>query len=336
MFRFLVSAVNFIASNFNEFLGKNGPYMSAAIAFYAFFSLFPLSLALIAVFSLVLGVEGFEERLIDGLRQQIPVLAEADDEFLGNFFESISRGRVAGGVIATIGLFWVSQQVFSAIRKSVNVIWGINKTRPFLTERVMDIALMFGASTLLFASVFITGAMAYIQDLSAIWLPDAPISDEQLWSRLALLVPPFLSFNVFLTIYWWLPNTKLHFRDVWLTSLLGAIAFEISKAIFIFYLRNMSGVATSIYGGVSTIIVLMIFVYVSAIILLVGAMLTSRYAFYLAEKEQNERNESLSRSLERIRTTSSLPGMPNPVPAGAQELDHPEGPGAVRNEDKFV
>ncbi|MEK9676529.1 MAG: YhjD/YihY/BrkB family envelope integrity protein, partial [Chloroflexota bacterium] len=128
----------------------------------------------------------------------------------------------------------------------------------------------------------------------------------------------------------------LHFRDVWLTSLLGAIAFEISKAIFIFYLRNMSGVATSLYGGVSTIIVLMIFVYVSANILLVGAMLTSRYAFYLAEKEQNERNESLSRSLERIRTTSSLPGMPNPVPAGAQELDHPEGPGAVRNEDKFV
>ena len=76
----------FIVSNFNEFLGKNGPYMSAAIAYYAFFALFPLSLALIAVFSLVLHIEGFEEQLIQGLRIQIPVLAEADDEFLGNFF----------------------------------------------------------------------------------------------------------------------------------------------------------------------------------------------------------------------------------------------------------
>ena len=81
------------------------------------------------------------------------------------------------------------------------------------------------------------------------------------------------------------------------------------------------------------IIVLMIFVYVSAIILLVGAMLTSRYAFYLAETEQKKRNTSLSRNLERIRSTSSLPGMPNPVPAGAAESIFSEAPGAMRHDD---
>jgi len=311
----------FIVSNFNEFLGKNGPYMSAAIAYYAFFALFPLSLALIAVFSLVLHIEGFEEQLIEGLRIQIPVLAEADDEFLGNFFQSISRGRTVGSIVAIVGLFWVSQQVFSAIRKSINVIWGIEKTRPFLTERLMDIALMFGAATLLFASVFITGLLTFFQELSSILLPNAPISDPALWRQFAVLVPLFLSFSVFLTLYWWLPNTKLQFRQVWPTALAGAAAFEISKVIFIFYLRNASGVATSIYGGLSTIIVLMIFVYVSSIILLVGAMLTSRYAFYLAQSEQKKRNRSLSKSLERIRGTSYLPGMPNPTPAGVDESE---------------
>ena len=334
MFSALVLVVKFATSNFNEFLGKNGPYMSAAIAYYAFFSLFPLSLALIAVFSLVLGMQNFEDQLIDGLRQQIPVLAEADDEFLGNFFTSLKAGRTAGGVVAIIGLFWVSQQVFSAIRKSINVIWGINKTRPFLTERLMDIALMFGAATLLFASVFITGLVTFIQELSAIWLPDAPISDPALWQHFAVFVPVVLNFLVFLTLYWWLPNTKLRFKEVWPTAVLGAVAFEISKAIFIFYLRNLSGVATTVYGGVSVIIVLMIFVYVSAIILLVGAMLTSRYAFYLAETEQKRRNRSLSHNLERIRGTSSLPGMPNPVPTGAQDAEFVDGenPGAMRRE----
>ena len=266
-------------------------------------------------------LKGFEEQLIEGLRIQIPVLAEADDEFLGNFFESISRGRAVGSVVAIVGLFWVSQQVFSAIRKSINVIWGIEKTRPFLTERLMDIALMFGAATLLFASVFITGLLTFFQELSAILLPDAPISDPVLWRQSAVLVPLLLSFFVFLTLYWWLPNTKLRFRDVWPTALAGAAAFEISKVIFIFYLRNVSGVATSIYGGLSTIIVLMIFVYVASIILLVGAMLTSRYAFYLAQSEQKKRNSSLSKSLERIRGTPSLPGMPNPAPAGVHESE---------------
>jgi membrane protein len=334
MFNAIVFTVKFVASNFNEFLAKNGPYMSAAIAYYAFFSLFPLSLALIAVLSLVLGIEGFETKLIDGLREQIPVLAEADDEFLGNFFESIAKGRTAGGVVAIIGLFWVSQQVFSAVRKSINVIWGINKTRPFFTERLMDIGLMFGAATLLFASVFITGVISFFQDLSAIWLPDAPINDEVLWQQFAVFLPFILTFTVFLTLYWWLPNTKLRFKEVWPTAVAGAAAFEISKAVFVFYLRNMADVATNIYGGVSAIIVLMIFVYVSAIILLVGAMLTSRYAFYLTETEQKKRNKSLSRSLERIRGTASLPGMPNPVPAGAQEPEFAEGPGAMRRDEE--
>jgi membrane protein len=334
MFSAFIAIIKFIASNFNEFLAKNGPYMSAAIAYYAFFSLFPLTLALIAVFSLFLGIEGFEEDLIAGLQEQIPVLADTgdtDDSFLVNFFESIKGGRTAGGVVAVIGLFWVSQQVFSAIRKSINVIWGINKTRPFFTERLMDIALMFGAATLLFASVLITTGITFIQDISAIWLPDAPISDPALWQRAAVVIPLVLSCIVFLTLYWWLPNTKLRFKEVWPTALAGAAAFEISKAIFVFYLRNMGGVTNNIYGGLSAIIVLMIFVYVSALILLVGAMLTSRYAYYLAETEQKKRNRSLSRSLARIRGTASLPGMPNPVPTGAQGLGDDDEPEIRRN-----
>ena len=124
---------------------------------------------------------------------------------------------------------------------------------------------------------------------------------------------------------------KLRFKEVWPTALAGAAAFEISKAVFVFYLRNMSNVANNIYGGVSAIIVLLIFVYVSAIILLVGAMLTSRYAFYLAETEQKKRNRLLSRSLSRIRGTASLPGMPNPVPTGAQEPDDDDDPDVRRN-----
>ena len=239
---------------------------------------------MIAVFSLVgPGIDGMEEKLIEALREQIPVLAEADDEFLGNFFESISKGRGVGSIIAIIGLFWVSQQVFSSIRKNINIIWGIDKTRPFLKERIIDLALMFGASTLLLVSVFISGFLVFIEDLTKIILPETPDIVPVLWKQLALFLPWIFTYIVFLVLYWWLPNVKVKFKEVWLTSLLGAIAFEISKFVFIFYLRNMSGMASNIYGGVSTIIVLMIFIYVSSIILLVGAMLTMRYSYYLSK-----------------------------------------------------
>ena len=307
MFLYILKILKFVISVLNEFLHKNGASLSASISFYTFFSLFPLLLGLIAVFSLVgPGIDGMEEKLIEALREQIPVLAEADDEFLGNFFESISKGRGVGSIIAIIGLFWVSQQVFSSIRKNINIIWGIDKTRPFLKERIIDLALMFGASTLLLVSVFISGFLVFIEDLTKIILPETPDIVPVLWKQLALFLPWIFTYIVFLVLYWWLPNVKVKFKEVWLTSLLGAIAFEISKFVFIFYLRNMSGMASNIYGGVSTIIVLMIFIYVSSIILLVGAMLTMRYSYYLSNLEQRNQNDKLSKNLQRIRSIPSL------------------------------
>ena len=198
MFVFIVKLLKFVLSVLNEFLHKNGASLSASISFYTFFSLFPLLLGLIAVFSLVgPGIDGMEEKLIEALREQIPVLAEADDEFLGNFFESISKGRGVGSVIAIIGLFWVSQQVFSSIRKNINIIWGIDKTRPFLKERIIDLALMFGASTLLLVSVFTSGFLVFIEDLTKIILPETPdivMETISIISSLDIHIYCFLSF----------------------------------------------------------------------------------------------------------------------------------------------
>ncbi len=321
--------LKFVASNFNEFLDKNGPYMSAAIAFYAFFALFPLSLALITIFSFFLGIEGFEERLIEGLETQIPVLGEQSDTFLTDFFESLRSGREITSAVAVLGLIFASKAVFSSIRKSMNAIWGITKTRPFLTEQAMDFLLLVGAALLLIISFSITTIFGYFEDITAIVAPNTPVSADELWAQIARLSPPVLSFFVFLILYWWLPNTKLRFKEVFPTALLGAAAFEISKGVFILYLQNAAGLANGVYGGVSAIIVLMVFVYVSAIILLVGAQVTSRWAFYLATREQQRQNERLSLNLARIRSTPSLPGLPLPMPTGASDegdWEDAEGP----------
>jgi len=106
---------------------------------------------------------------------------------------------------------------------------------------------------------------------------------------------------VFLILYWWLPNIKLRLSDVWTTALLGAFGFEVSKIVFIYYVRNVSAMTSSIYGGVSMIIILMIFIYVSSIIMLICAILTSKYAFWLAERKQKKSNKTLSENLLRVR-----------------------------------
>ncbi len=316
--RLLIRFIGFCASNFNEFLDKNGPYMSAAISFYALFSIFPLVLALVTVFGFFLGMENFKDRIVEALVTQIPVLRD-QRAGLAELLDGITGSSAVNSVVAVLGLLWVSTGVFGSIRKSVNTIWGIKKTRPFVQERLMDFALLFGASSVLFASLYATTLLSFLQEQQTFMLLGRQASGSVL-SRLASgLLPPILSFGVFFILYWWLPNTKLRFRDVVLTAIGAALAFEGAKFGFVFYLRNVGG-AGDIYGAVAAIIVFMAWVYVSAIILLVGAQLTARYTGHVARVEQRRRIEMLARNLERVRLTPPMTGLEAqlaPPPDGA-------------------
>jgi membrane protein len=323
--RLFIRFIAFCASNFNEFLEKNGPYMSAAVSFYALFSLFPLFLALVIVFGLFLGIENFKTRLVEALVTQVPVLAGSNN-FIHEVLTSIDASPAVTTTVAVAGLLWVSTGVFGSIRKSVNSIWGIKKTRPFVQERLMDFALMFGATSLLFASLYTTTLVSFISETNTFIFLGAQTSGS-VASRLILgLLPPVLSFCVFLVLYWWLPNIKLHLRHVVPTALGGALAFEAAKFSFVFYLRAELGPET-LYGQMGAVIILMAWVYVSAIILLVGAQLTARYTGWIARREQLLRNEVLSRNLERVRLVSTLPGL-TALPQATYQGGLPSGNGS--------
>ena len=77
--RFFLWLFSLIADITNEFIEKNVPLLSAAISFYAFFSIFPLLLAIIMVFSIFLGLPDFEKTILDSLKNLIPIFDEKED-----------------------------------------------------------------------------------------------------------------------------------------------------------------------------------------------------------------------------------------------------------------
>lgn len=298
--RFVLWFIRFTGDITNEFIEKNVPFMCASISFYAFFSLFPLLLGLIMIFSIFLGIQGFEQTLIDSLKNVIPIFDEQDDEFLKSFFDSLTSNRLATSTLAGIGLLFASSAVFGTIRKSINFIWEIDKKRTFFQERRIDFSMLFIASFLLISSFVLTTGLSFLSELVSITFPDSPLIDQNIWNRLALLVPPLLTFLVFIICYWWLPNIELSFFSVLPAAILATLAEEINKMIFILYLRNFSGISGSIYGGVSAIIVLMAFIYLSSIILLIGAQISARNTVYLNIRKQNKQNKKLELSIERL------------------------------------
>ena len=85
-----------------------------------------------------------------------------------------------------------------------------------------------------------------------------------------------ISFSIFMAIYKFLPNTKTYWRFIWVGALLAAILFEVSKGLFLWYLENFAQF-DQLYGNLASVVILMIWTYISAMILIAGAELSSEY-----------------------------------------------------------
>ena len=291
----------FLYRNVNDFMSVNGHYLAAAIAFYSFLSIFPLSIALITLWRFVVGIEGFEDRLITGIVTQIPVLAETEGpSFVEGFIHNVSNDPAVTSSLTGLGLFIAGMGVFGSIRKSVNVIWGIHRPRPFLIERAIDFIMMMVASSLLFLAVLLSAIFSFIEEITELLATEVAPFDQWFFLVAGLIIPSAITYAVFTVIYWWLPNTKVRLLEIFGVALLTTVVFEIAKYVFIFFLRNSGGLLASIYGSISTVMMFFFFVYVESIVLLAGAMLSAKWTNHLRIRDQRRQNRMLIANLRRI------------------------------------
>ena len=311
-FSWVDQAFWFVYHNVNDFMSVNGHYFAAAIAFYSFLSIFPLSIALITLWRLSVGIEGFEDRLITGIVAQIPVLAETEGpSFVEGFIHNVSNQPALTSSLTGLGLFIAGMGVFGSIRKSVNVIWGIQRPRPFLTERAIDFAMMTVASLLLFLALLLSTFFSFISEITELLATDATPFDQWFLIVAGFTIPSVITYFVFTVVYWWLPNTQVRLLEILGVALLATIAFEIAKYVFIFFLRNSGGLITSIYGSISTVMMFFFFIYVEAIILLAGAMLSAKWSNHLRIRDQQRQNRMLIDNLRRIDASDRLTFLPS-------------------------
>ncbi len=288
--------VLFCTDSVNDFLRRNCPYIAGAIAFYALFSLFPLFLAIISIAGFFLGDEAAQIELAGRIAGVIPVEAE----FIGGTLEGVVSARAITGVASIFGLLWAASSAFGAIRKGINAAWGVTRTRPFLRERFIDFALVFGAGILMMAVLFVTPTFAFLKQITDAVAPDAGVASAVFWGLAAQLLTPLLSYVAFLLLYRFIPNTKVTLSDVWLVALGAAIAFEGAKWGFVWYVQTFP-VYNVVYGAVGAVMAFLTWVYVSAIILLFGALVSSRFAAYAREVQEEKGLGLVWAGLSRVR-----------------------------------
>ena len=271
----LLRIILFLIDAIKQFLHKNCQYMAAAISFYALFSMFPLGLAVISILGFIIGTESSNETLAKDIANVLPI----SSDLIGSTMEGIISARAITGIASFVGLVWTSSAAFSAVRKGINTAWGVTTPRAFVWERIIDIGLVFAAGLLVLIILFTAPLIEIIRQIFEYNLPQNEIPADMIWGTIADLVSPILAFISILVLYRWLPNTKVRIIHVVPGALLASICFILAQLGFIWYVGKFP-VYNILYGAVGAIMALLAWVYISALIILFGAQITSMFHEY--------------------------------------------------------
>jgi membrane protein len=258
-------------------MADQAPTLGAALAFYTVFSLAPLLVITIAIAGLVLGQEAAQGQIFDQLRLLIGATsAEAVQDVVQN-----ANAQPATGVLTTmigfLALLFGASGVFGQLQTSLNAIWGV-EPKPgrgllgIVHDRILSFGFILVVGFLLLVSLLLTAAIAFSGEWLGGMFPAIEMIVQIANSILSLAVITLL----FATIFKFMPDAKIAWRDVWIGAFITAALFTVGKLLLGLYLGK-SGVGSS-YGAAGSLIVLLLWVYYSSQIVFFGAEFTRAYA----------------------------------------------------------
>jgi membrane protein len=258
---------------YKAFLEHQGNANAAAIAYYTLFSIFPLTLLLISLGSLVLDSEQAQEAALSTVELYLPTAVE----FVQNNIQRVLQLRRAIGVIGAVAFIWSASGIFGSLSRAINRAWDVERPRPAWAERALAMGLVLLAALLFLLSLLSTAAFEVVGRLSTVILSQSPLEPDLLMSVASRVLPYILTALVFSFLYRVLPYTRVTWGEVLPGALLAGLAWEVAKVGFTLYLARFA-TYNLVYGPVATVIVVLLWSYISGVIILLGAELTVQYA----------------------------------------------------------
>ncbi len=240
---------------------------AASIAYFSFFSLFPLLLALVVGATFLFEPLDMQARLDDFLSQSLPGSAE----LVGEILEGVIRLRGSVGLLSVLALLWSASAAFGAASRAINRAWQTTTDTPFYVSRLGYVAICLAVSLLFFLSAGVTAVAELVVGLNQSWLDTLGISDWLTRSGARLLSFAFL-FSMFALLYKVMPRAQTRWSEIWPGALFAAVLVEGAKYLFVRYLEDVANLE-AVYGSLSSVIVLLLWLYLTAWILVLGAEL---------------------------------------------------------------
>ena len=296
-----------LKETYNEWSEDKAARLAAALAYYTVFSLAPLLIIAIAVAGLVFGQEAARGQLDNQIQS---LVGQQSAELIQTMVESASKPKsgIIATVIAIVTILFGASGLFGQLQDALNTIWEV-EPKPdrgilgLIKDRFLSFTMVLGIGFLLLVSLIISALLSALNSYLTDLLPG---------SIYVLQILNFvISFGVitllFAMIYKILPDVKIAWSDVWIGAAVTSLLFALGKFLIGLYLGNSS--AGSAYGAAGSLVILLLWIYYSAQILLFGAEFTQVYAKkYGSWSASSEKTAPLTRKVEVEQEMLPAPG----------------------------
>jgi membrane protein len=258
---------------FEGFYNSDNLTYAASIAYYALLSLFPFFLLALALLARSTADVNNRNEVLTFVLRYFP----AQFDFITKQLDAFRGESVSIGVAGTIALVWGALGVFGAISTAVNYAWGVEKQRSFWKHKLLSFVMLLFAGLILLIALLLISAT---QVVGASWFAEV----LQVFPWLGVLrgfavrhATTLLFIAVVGLIFYFVPNAKVRFRDVWIGALMTGLLWKGALEGFSWYMRDMTRF-TRVNGSIAAVVVFLVWVYIQAVILLYGVEFTAAYA----------------------------------------------------------
>ena len=247
--------------------------MACSCAYCAVLSLVPLLIVGVAILGFFLG--GREKALqqtIYAIQSYVPVKFD----FLHDQLMAVLENRRVIGFFGLTFLIFGAHQTFLAMQPGMNIIWVVPETRHWFKQRMIALGATFFTLTLLSADLAASALVTYVANYSGHWLNSA--AQATMLKAAAGLLPLLITTLLFAVLYQILPNRRVPWKSAFLGAGVAALFWQLTKLGFGYYLLHSQGYAI-LYGSLSSIVILVVWMYYTMAIMLLGAEVAADYEF---------------------------------------------------------
>jgi membrane protein len=264
------------------FTEKQAAQASAGLAYYTFFSIFPLILAFVAGGSYFLDSHQVFNMVTQFIQEALPISRQVINENI----EEILAARGTAGIVSLLILLWSASGMFTNLAYNINLAWPLATRRNFLQNRLVGLWMIVGLIVLMVLSLILGWLTARLPFMR---LDNASLATVLLLRIISALGSWLIIFLVFLTLYHWIPTLRVRWSSTLWGALLASLAWKAVIAGFGWYVGSSFGQYQLVYGSLGAIVAFLFLMYLISLITLFGAHLSAAI-----ESWENNRSKPVS------------------------------------------